>query len=255
MLRRILKQFLYGSFYLIIFGAVGFGVYWGFLRAAPSCFDGVLNQNEEEIDCGGVCEDCALRRLVPLRVDPTQLFHAGEFGTTVFMQFRNSNNNYGASSFNYELNLYDTAGKVIFNQKEKSFIYPGEIKALVLPALAVKFEDILRSDVKISGTSWVKAGDFPRPEVIVKDVIFKTDGARAVVSGILVNKSPFLISKAIIGGIAVAKNGIYINASLTSVADTAAFSEKPFQIFIPVLASDIPNLDPALVRTFVEAIR
>lgn len=24
-----------------------------------SCFDGVLNQNEEDIDCGGVCEACA----------------------------------------------------------------------------------------------------------------------------------------------------------------------------------------------------
>lgn len=255
MLRRLLKQFLYGLFYFTILGAIGFGVYWGYFRPAPSCFDGVLNQNEEEIDCGGACEDCALGRLVPLRFDPVQLFHAGDFGTTIFLQFRNSNTTYGASSFNYELNLYNSSGVVIYSQKDKSFIYPGETKALILPAVEVDFIDILRSEVKISGVSWIKAEEFPRPEIAAKDIIFKIDGERAVISGVVSNNSPFLISKAIVGGIVVAKNGIYINASNTSVMDIAAFSEKQFQIFVPVLKTDIGNIDPALVRVSVEAIR
>ena len=29
-----------------------------FFHVSDSCFDGILNQNEEKVDCGGVCDAC-----------------------------------------------------------------------------------------------------------------------------------------------------------------------------------------------------
>ena len=49
---RLLKQFLYGVFYLAIIAAVGVGFYFHYDNAPPSCFDGIQNEGEQGIDCG-----------------------------------------------------------------------------------------------------------------------------------------------------------------------------------------------------------
>jgi len=53
--------------YLLLLALVVFGVY-SFLKAEETCLDGVKNQNEEEIDCGGVCKKCDKVKALDLKV-------------------------------------------------------------------------------------------------------------------------------------------------------------------------------------------
>ncbi len=49
--KRIIILGIVFSFHAILFG----GVYFIFFRVAPTCVDGKQNQNEQGVDCGGVC--------------------------------------------------------------------------------------------------------------------------------------------------------------------------------------------------------
>ena len=52
------KQFFYGIIYLVIFGLIGAGIYFALTSKEATCFDGIQNQNEEGVDCGGSCNTC-----------------------------------------------------------------------------------------------------------------------------------------------------------------------------------------------------
>ena len=57
------------SYILIIFAflaVVAFLIYQKYYYQEPTCFDNVLNQNEEDIDCGGTCDKvCPFRATTP----------------------------------------------------------------------------------------------------------------------------------------------------------------------------------------------
>ena len=52
---RILKQTLFGLFFLAVFGGVVFWIYQS-TRPVLTCFDKIQNQDEEGVDCGGKCQ-------------------------------------------------------------------------------------------------------------------------------------------------------------------------------------------------------
>ena len=60
---RLLKQFLYGFFYLAILVSLIWLVYSFEFKPAPNCFDGKKNQEETGIDCGGSCISCEVKAL------------------------------------------------------------------------------------------------------------------------------------------------------------------------------------------------
>src|SRR3990167_7740487 len=77
-MNRPLKQFVYGLLYLILFFAASFLIYFLIFKPAPTCFDNKLNHGEEEVDCGGPCPSCELKRLEPLKISPVIILESGE---------------------------------------------------------------------------------------------------------------------------------------------------------------------------------
>src|ERR1051325_1546720 len=103
---RSLKKLLYGLLYIGLFLFIGFTFYSSTTAPAPSCTNGIRDQGEEGIDCGGPCAiSCAILKLNPIRViDGPYVFSAG--GKTVLLaEAYNPNSDYGASVANYEFDL------------------------------------------------------------------------------------------------------------------------------------------------------
>lgn len=251
---RVLKQILYGLFYLVIFSGLTAGVYFAFLRPAASCFDNKLNQNEEEVDCGGPCADCALRRLKPVRVLPVQFF-GGDSLTTVLLQFQNPNLNYGADRLDFEARLLDRAGSVIRSIADRTFIYPGEIKTIVLPGVETPFFAVTRGEVSLANISWKKAEEFSRPSVDTREIKTVPEGAGIAITGVVQNKNLFALNRAVISAIISNKNGLLVNASKTFVADLAPREERFFKIFVPVARDEQSDIDPSRTSVYVEVSR
>ena len=62
-------RFIFGNCH----GSYKFSYY--FLKPEPSCFDGILNQSEVKMDCGGSCQACKLK----LKYKIWKLFHLIHF--------------------------------------------------------------------------------------------------------------------------------------------------------------------------------
>lgn len=256
MSRRLTKQFIYGFFYLLILTGITAGVYFGFLKPAPSCTDGKLNQNEEEVDCGGPnCADCALRHLKPLKVLPIELFPLGDNNSTALIQIQNLNLNYGASKFAYDLNFYDASGNVVNTITDESFIYAGEIKNIVLAPLDINLKNISRSELKARDFVWQKPDIFERPDMNAREVATKIESTGFAVQGVVQNKNSYSIDQAVVSAEVFNNTGLPIGASKTFVADLTPFEDRFFRIFIPATKDDLKNIDIKLTRVYIEARR
>src|SRR3989344_4259594 len=108
-MRRFLKQFLFGLFFLAIFGGVGFWIYSA-TRPVLTCFDKIQNQGEEDVDCGPVCGNACLSLLKPVEVRGSYIFkvkeESGVSDHDVLFRVSNPNAQFGSAWVNYEVTLF-----------------------------------------------------------------------------------------------------------------------------------------------------
>jgi hypothetical protein len=128
-----MKQLTIAFAYSVFFAACFAWVYAFFWKVIPTCLDGIKNQNETALDCGGVCGACAENiPVVDLQVTETALVYADPEHSDVVVKIHNPNDRYGASKINYTITLKDGDGKTVSEEKGASFILPKESKYLLL---------------------------------------------------------------------------------------------------------------------------
>ena len=255
-MNRTIKQLIYGSLYLVILGLLGWGIY-GLVKPTASCFDQKLNQDEEEVDCGGAsCIVCAILHLKPIEVKPLILFPVGDQMTTL-LEFRNANATYGASSFAYTVTLYDAQGTILASRRNTSFIYPTEIKYLFGSGYGVDSQKVAKGVVMIEPETmeWKPLNEFSLPRVIRRSIVVEKDPIKndAIIRGTLVNDNSFLIPRATIVGIASDAFGLPLGASQTVIQNVAPQEEAAFRIVIPDAGRE--ELLPDDVELYVEVFR
>ncbi len=252
-MRRHIKQFIYGIFYLAFFAVIGFGFYFS-NKPAPTCFDNRQNQKETGIDCGGECPSCEIKHLAPLVASPVTLF-ANEGKTSALFEVRNTNQRYGAQQFPYTLTLFDNSNRAIFIATTTSFIYPTEIKYIVNVGLDLGGDVPVRGEVVLGPTAWKTAPDFfiPRLETRSLKAEFNSQNHRVIISGLLLNNNSFQISSAKIVGI-LTLGGVFAGVSQTVLNDLPSLGERPFTISVPV-EGNVPQINLDNVKIYVETVR
>ena len=231
---RFLKQFIYGIFYLVIFGALGYGIFNFAFDQAPTCKDGIKNGNEEEIDCGGSeCLSCDLNRLKPILITGVSIFNLGGTEANALVFLRNPNVEYGAENFSYTLTLYNELGETLLVLPKTSFIYPGEIKFFVEAGIPVS--GATRGEVSISSVSWKSRDTFVRPDVKVRDITIelRADRREAAASGVFKNASPVALSRIVLNVALMGPEGIAVAAGKTVLQNLSPSEERPFRVIVP----------------------
>lgn len=134
---RVFKRVIIASIFLSFHALIVVGVYFVFFRVAPTCFDAKQNQNEQGIDCGGVCTNACFVKVVAedLRVEQVSFVLGGLVGESgqydVVATLKNPNEVFGASAFSYVLTLKDRDGQVLVSRTGKSAILPRTEKKLM----------------------------------------------------------------------------------------------------------------------------
>lgn len=145
--KRITKQIIIALIFLGIISLIGGGVYLA-RRPEPTCFDGVQNQEEEGIDCGGPCILCDLKYDPPLSVAGSPILLTNENNRIdVIFKITNLSQEWGAKSF---------ASKIIFigpNEEKQEFIkygfiFPHEIRHFLISNIIIGFQPV-KVDVEI----------------------------------------------------------------------------------------------------------
>ncbi|MBI4128870.1 MAG: hypothetical protein HY460_02350, partial [Parcubacteria group bacterium] len=128
---RMIKRLIILVVYALVFSAAGGGIY---LLASPNetCFDSVKNQNEEGIDCGGVCEKkCVIpfQPLLPVIRSVTVIPSPDR--TTLVARVHNPNLLHGARSIDYTWRVFNASRQLIESVGGSTYLLPGRERYLV----------------------------------------------------------------------------------------------------------------------------
>ncbi len=190
------KQIIISTIYVVIFLLLVSAVVYS-LKPKPNCFDGKLNQNEKNVDCGGVCaKKCVLVAEEPIQVVKTGYVPSGIANKyDIFGQIYNPNNFLGSNEFAYTFLVKDALGKVIAEKKGMNFVLPGERKYLIEGNLEI-LEAPVTVELTLEGIKWVEfsAGDYQKPDLKIVNKAYNEINSGVTFSealGLLKNESQF----------------------------------------------------------------
>ncbi len=168
MVRRIVIASIFFSFNALFW----VGVYYAFLKTPETCVDNTQNQDEQGVDCGGVCANACFVAMVgkDLQSQGTSFVLGGENQYDVVAVLKNPNDDIGASAFFYTFELKDRGGQVLVSRTGKSTILPRAEKKLM--ELNLETTGIPTSAVlTVHDVTWERSTDYkeqPRVNIYQK---------------------------------------------------------------------------------------
>jgi len=107
-------------------------------QPVASCFDGIRNQGEEDVDCGGPCQACRPEPEV-LVVSDIAMIPAENRRFDVAFKITNPNLDFGASSIQYTIETKTVSGQVVEIRKGEAFIAPRLVDGTIRAAAGEKW--------------------------------------------------------------------------------------------------------------------
>lgn len=242
-MNRRLKQFIYGSVYLTIFLGLISWVYFSAFHTLPSCADGIQNQDEGGIDCGGSCSKVCLPvgSLAIEVVDHVRALRLDDDHLSLLVRIQNTNLDFAAKNFSYTFNLYNLSDEIIARVSGSSPIYAGEIRYLTAPNLNFSPASIGKVTLDIVDPEWVAPPDFPKPDLAVQNHKTYISENQIKVEGTLTNQGLNLIPGAKVIAVFYGEFNLPVGVSQTELENLAASETRSFSINHPPLGSVIPS--------------
>lgn len=233
---RVGKKIFYGALF-VCFGALTVWFFYsGFLRLAPTCADGWQNQNEEGIDCGGACpKPCFLGGLKPVRVhDRPYLFALPNGKTAALFSLINTNSDYAAKAFEYEVIFLNAAGQIKEQIKKMGRIYAGEQRYVLAASARSFFADTAMAELKILGSpEWEEGRLFQKPRLTVGGVRLVQEASYPEIKGVITNNEARDIMDAEVLAVLHDRFGLPVFAALTIITRLPAGAASGFVIALP----------------------
>ena len=246
---RTFKQLVYGLFYIAIFSGLVFGFYSLFIKPAPSCFNGVQDQNEQGIDCGGVCAKfCLPSNLIDIETSgQAQIFHPATSSISVMAEIKNNNADFAAQDLPYKFVFYDGQGTPLYERDGDSFIYASEIKNIA--EFNLNFPDaykIVSVGFSIGETKWIPKSLFSQPQLVRQSLNTAISPKGLTAAGNFINGGTVLVKKVTIFAVFYSKFGP-IGISGSEIDDVAPGQQYSFSVFHPTLN----NIDISKTRIYL----
>ena len=252
---RTTKKIVYGIGYLAFFILVVGGVFSIFSGSEETCSDGIQNQGEEGIDCGGPCEPCDVLTLKELHTSSyVSVFPSGEQEIVLLGQVTNPNETHTAKRFSYTFEIYDGEGNVIEEEKGIDSVPALGRRYLFNAGVRVPYSDTGKVSLKIEDTSWEKAIAGATPALVTNGVETKVENDQIRVSGTVQNQSSFIARDIRVVAVLFDKYGIEVFASQTLISSIWGFEEGEFAVLFPRNEDIIESADPLRTEIFVSGL-
>jgi hypothetical protein len=130
---------------------------YSYLATPPTCFDGLQNQGEEEVDKGGPCTVRAESTVLPVTVRFAKAFQTDPGVYSVIGYVENPNRDVGLRDAEYEFVLYDATGIFVAQRKGRVFIPPQAVVPVFEAKIGTGNQAPVRTDLTFTPTStWQK---------------------------------------------------------------------------------------------------
>ena len=233
---RIAKQLLYGSIFIIVILVV-LGFFYLLLKPAPTCFDGIKNQNEQGVDCGGppiggCAKACIPSGLRPLSLEDIRAISVDSAHVSLLAYINNPNIDYAAKRFSYVFEISYENGAPSSTFTDYSFIYGGERKYLVLPnkEVATGIKDV---KIVLQNAEWIPSIFFLKPQVRLIGMNPDVTTSSIKVEGTLTNDDTIIFPSVEAVGIFRGNLGEVLGMSRTEVRDVVPGESRSFTIVHP----------------------
>ncbi|MFZ2300222.1 MAG: hypothetical protein WAW00_03780 [Candidatus Moraniibacteriota bacterium] len=237
-LTRRNKQYVIAGIYLVIAVLLGVLIYYAFIKAPETCFDGRQNQDEQGADCGGACQAVCQEIIVgeDLVAKETAFVPGGENRYDALVKIYNPNDEIGASAFAYTVSLKDGSGAVLATRSGTSYILPQENKYILelnletaaAPA-SVAFE--------ISDTEWKRfSGYQAKPTINVYQKRYgqiSSGVGFGEAYGLLSNESPYDFRTIAVKVVLRDDAGDPLAFNMTEMRTVQAGEERDFRLIWP----------------------
>jgi len=230
MRKRTLKQIIIAAVFFFILAGIVFLVYF-FNQPGPTCFDGIKNQEEEEIDCGGPCVSCELSEIEDIQVLWTKSVPTQNNFFDLVAQIRNPNQNYGVGTVPFIFEVYDTDGNPIAQSSGQTYILPNQTKYIIEPKVKISQS---WGEIKISfgEIKWDKLTDYQAPNLAIQQKEYRLLDYRepgfSQARGVLVNKSSFDFNKVSINVLLFDSSGQLVGLNITEMNTLLSGQERDF---------------------------
>lgn len=200
MTRRFSKQLIIALIFLFILSGFGFLVYY-FSQPAPSCFDGIQNQGEEGIDCGGPCLlTCEEKNLEEIEILWVKTLPGQNDFYDLAAQIKNLNQNYGSGQIPYHFELYDSGNNLIAQYSGSTFILPNQTKYLVQIRIEASHSgQVSEVNLSFGEIEWQKLEDYRLPQLFIQQkeyhLLESEELGFSQAKGVLINKTNFDFDK------------------------------------------------------------
>ena len=246
---RFAKQLFFGLLFLTVLFGVSVWI-WQTTRPQPSCFDAIQNQNEQGVDCGGICALACKKepRYPTISVIRADIFSVQERTYDAIAEVENKNTDFGAVSFSYEFNLRTASGAVIFSRHGTSYILPRERKFIIEQRLEAT-EPAASVTLAVFDEQWVELTDFPRLTLVMRDRMVQalTPGAYqsgTKASGVVVNRTGLDVARVDLIIIVRNADGAIIGVGATDVRTFKDGEQRAFEVRWPhIRAEEIERAD------------
>lgn len=195
--KRTIKQIVIALIFLLILSGIGFLIYYS-NKPAPTCDDGIKNQDEIEIDCGGLCPSCELAHIKDIEILWVKVIANKDNFYDLAAKIRNPNQNYGSGNMAYKFELYDSQNNLIVNYSGSTYILPNQTKFL-LKTRAESSSLVKKIKISFSDIEWDKPEDYQPPQLVVQQKEYRLlsgeDTGYSQLRAVLANKTSYDFDK------------------------------------------------------------
>jgi len=246
------KKFLYLLLALFVLGLVaGIPVYFKFVKKAPTCFDGKLNQDEKGIDCGGVCvQICNGEAIKPIVLFERYFKVApGVHNAVVLVE----NNNIGLYALRvpYVMRFYDKDSALLAETYGETFMSNSKLFPVIEYSINTQARDVARMTFEFLGEIDWKRGVYPDPKVEIQNKILREDKGKPRIQAEIVNNEVYKISNIPVVALVYGNGGNLIASSHTLVDEISGKGRVPIVFTwnegfseVPAKTEIIPRLIP-----------
>ncbi len=246
--KRLFYVSLVGMFFLL---TIGVPVYMEFFAKPPSCFDRLFNQNELEVDCGGVCEQICRNEVVRPVVLFSRYFEVAKGVYNAVVLIENQNTGFYATRIPYEMKFYDEDNVLIAQTVGETLMSSKKTFPIIEYTIMTNERKVTRMSFDFLGDIKWKRGVFVDPKVEVLEKKLKDDRGVQKLEAKLKNNEVYKLKHVPVVALLYNEEKNLIASSHTLIDEVPAKGEVPLVftwtnsfVSIPTQIDIIPALTP-----------
>lgn len=233
------RKYEYGAIVAIIVVGVVILLFYRFIYKTPTCFDGVQNQSEQGVDCGGVCERLCSNSFLAADIAWSRLEEVAPGLYNIAAYVINNNVEGGAASVPYHIVLYDNQGMLITETDGLVTLPPHRNTLIFAPAVPVGKRIPVRASVEFtSEPDWRKQKDTLQ-SLVVSNKKYSEDETGSSLMVTLRNTSVTTIENLTVYAVLYDRNGNAIGFSKTQLDEVPALGDAVAPFTWPINRHDM----------------